>query len=50
MEHIRKIWTGLARAARKPLQNLARTGNPVRADHRLRKDDEAILAQATICG
>jgi hypothetical protein len=53
---IRKIWTGLARAARKPLHatrkpspNL-RGRMPVRADHRLRADDKTIRAQSTILG
>jgi hypothetical protein len=39
----------LARAARRILQNPARTEKPVRADHRLRTEDEAIRAQSTIC-
>jgi hypothetical protein len=36
-------------APRADAANLART-EAVRADHRLRKDDEAILAQSTILG
>jgi hypothetical protein len=44
-----KNLNGVGARSAQAFAKLART-EAVRADHRLRKDDEVILAQSTICG